>query len=225
VKVPALLAVAFIGWEWMGPLARPRERVRPMLTAALVAAVVLELAARVTGLGWGWVPALSGPEKVSSAFTPTQLLAGALAVFHQLAGVGPGQAELLDLSRALGLVAAAIICAWLCWRSSRSGMVRALGLAFLVFVALGPVIEPWYLTWGLCVLAAVASGPTRRLMVVVGVAGTFLWLPDSWWVLSGAGQAGLLLVICAGGALALFGAGGLARLARVLVRAPAASAE
>jgi alpha-1,6-mannosyltransferase len=47
--------------------------------------------------------------------------------------------------------------------------VRALGLALLAVVALGPVVQPWYLLWGVVVLAAVA-GPRTALFLGAGCA-------------------------------------------------------
>ena len=40
-----------------------------------------------------------------------------------------------------------------------------MGLTMLVIVALGPVVQPWYLSWGLVVLAPVATGKVRTLIV------------------------------------------------------------
>ena len=54
---------------------------------------------------------------------------------------------------------------WLLLHSDRIGALRAMGLTMLIIVALGPVVQPWYLSWGLVVLAPVATGKVRTLIV------------------------------------------------------------
>jgi hypothetical protein len=55
----------------------------------------------------------------------------------------------------------------------RIGAVRALGLALLALVVLGPVVQPWYLLWALVPLAAVAG---ERLAVGLAVSSAVLCL-------------------------------------------------
>jgi hypothetical protein len=38
----------------------------------------------------------------------------------------------------------------------------------LAFVVLGPVVQPWYLTWGIIILAPIATG--RKLWVILGIS-------------------------------------------------------
>ena len=52
-----------------------------------------------------------------------------------------------------------------------------MGLSMLVIVALGPVVQPWYLSWGLVVLAPVATGKVRTLIVGSSIAAAFIGLP------------------------------------------------
>ena len=66
---------------------------------------------------------------------------------------------------------------WFLARSERIGALRALGLTLTVLVILGPVIQPWYLSWGLVLLAPVATGKVRSLIVSLSVATAFLGLP------------------------------------------------
>ena len=47
-------------------------------------------------------------------------------------------------------------------------MLSALGITMLAFVLLGPVVQPWYLTWGIIILAPVVTG--RLLYVVLGLS-------------------------------------------------------
>jgi len=47
----------------------------------------------------------------------------------------------------------------------------------LVFVALGPVVQPWYLSWGLILLAPVALGRLRSLIIGLSIVTAFIELP------------------------------------------------
>jgi hypothetical protein len=48
------------------------------------------------------------------------------------------------------------------------GVLTALGITMLAFVVLGPVVQPWYLTWGVIILAPVATG--RLLWAILGIS-------------------------------------------------------
>lgn len=66
---------------------------------------------------------------------------------------------------------------WLLLRSDRIGALRAMGMTMLIIVALGPVVQPWYLSWGLVVLAPVATGRVRTLIVGSSIVAAFIGLP------------------------------------------------
>ena len=66
---------------------------------------------------------------------------------------------------------------WLLKESDRIGQLTALGLTLLAFVILGPVVQPWYLTWGLILLAPVAEGRIRTLVIALSVVSPFIGLP------------------------------------------------
>ena len=57
------------------------------------------------------------------------------------------------------------------------GTLKALGVTLLVFVVLGPVVQPWYLSWGLVLLAPVALGWLRSLIIWLSMVTAFLELP------------------------------------------------
>jgi hypothetical protein len=41
-------------------------------------------------------------------------------------------------------------------------MLDALGVTMMAFVLLGPVVQPWYLTWGIIIVAPVVTGRCGR---------------------------------------------------------------
>ncbi len=190
VKVPALIGVVYIGWDWVGSQATWKERVRPVVTACLVAGLVMGGLSQLTGLGWGWLWALGTPGTVRSLFAPATAL-GVLGgnIFHMI-GVGPSQATVLTLARGAGLLVAGVLAGGLLWYSDRIGSVKALGLTLLAFVVLGPVVQPWYLAWGITVLAIVCTtGRLRVVLLWLSILASFIGLPGARILLDELGHA------------------------------------
>jgi hypothetical protein len=65
-----------------------------------------------------------------------------------------------------------VIIAWLILRPAGRSPVRAAGLALLVIVVLGPVVQPWYLLWSLPLLAAAGLG-LRSVRAAVALTAFF----------------------------------------------------
>jgi alpha-1,6-mannosyltransferase len=179
VKAPAELAVVYIGWEWMGTHLAVRERVRPVVTSLIISGAVMALVGWVSGLGWGWLGALSTPGTVVSMVTPTTLVGTVLSHLAHAVGLGVGSSTMLALARALGLVVAFGICVALLGSSDRIGSVRAIAISLLAVVILGPVVQPWYMSWGLILAATVATGRLRKVFFILSVAMCFLGLPGA----------------------------------------------
>jgi hypothetical protein len=178
IKVPAAIGVVYIGWEWTGPGLSWRQRVRPLLKAgAMASALVLGLSF-ASGLGIGWIANLDTPGTVRSWLAPAtgigMLLSGAL---HAAGWTSISTAGVLSGTRVLGLAAAAGLSVYLLLRSDRVGAVRAMGISMLLFVVLGPVVQPWYLTWGVVLLAPIAAGKLRAVLVAVSALSPFIGLP------------------------------------------------
>lgn len=179
VKAPAAIGIVYIGWEWLGAGVPWRDRVRPVVTSGIIAAGVLALCSELSGLGWGWIANLSAPGSVRSWLAPATGVgmfgAGAL---HAI-GIGVSAGSVLSLTRFCGLGIAAFVGARLLWRSEKVGSLKAIGLTLLLFVILGPVVQPWYLAWGLILLAPVATGRLRGTLVALSVVSPFIGLPGA----------------------------------------------
>ncbi len=173
VKVPALLGVVFVGWNGPGGLAPVRARLASAARAAPVALATLAADSWGSGLGWGWLHTVDASTKVVTGLTATADLSRVVAWVGHLAGVPADLAAVRGVVGGAGLAVAAAVGAWLLWRSPSTGTARALGLALVVVALLSPVLWPWYLTWGLVVLAAVATGRLRRGVLVLSVVATF----------------------------------------------------
>jgi hypothetical protein len=56
------------------------------------------------------------------------------------------------------------------------GLLTALGVTALAFVLLGPVVQPWYLTWGIVLMAPVVAGRWRGLVLGLSIVAPFIGL-------------------------------------------------
>ncbi len=178
IKVPAAIGVVYIGWEWTGNGLSWRQRVRPLLKAGVLASVVVLGLSFASGLGIGWIANLDTPGTVRSWLAPAtgvgMLLSG---ILHSIGLASVSTASVLTGTRVLGLGAAAAISVYLLARSDRIGALRAMGISMLLFVVLGPVVQPWYLTWGVVLLAPVAAGKLRAVLVALSALSPFIGLP------------------------------------------------
>ncbi len=177
VKVPAEIGVLYIGWRWLGDGKPFKERIRPVVTAFLVSGIVMEVVAKVTGLGWGWIFALSTPGKVRSPADPTTALAYWLHSVSHLVGVAAGVGAFLTLTRLIGFAISGIGGLYFLTHSSYYGSLKAIGYTFLIVTLFAPVIQPWYIAWGIIILAVVPSNRVTWGIVIVSISAMVLGLP------------------------------------------------
>ena len=190
VKAPALIGTAFVLWQWMGAQPSWRARLRVIAVTVAITLAVLEALALITTVGWGWISTLGTPGLVHSVLTPTTDLALLGEKFVHIIGFGPATGSLLGASRAVGYIAATAITAWLLRRHTGTGVLLPLALGLLVFVALGPIFQPWYLAWGLFCLAPAATGQWQVLLIGVTTFATVASLPRFEPLVSSTGWAG-----------------------------------
>ena len=197
VKVPAALGVIYIGWDWLGTGLPVRARIRPVVTAGLIATAVMGALSIITGLGWSWVLNLSTPGTVRSWVAPATGAGILVTDVAHLVGIGVSLHTTLSMTRGLGVLVACAAGVVLLLRSDRIGALRAMGMTMLIIVALGPVVQPWYLSWGLVVLAPVATGKVRTLIVGSSIVAAFIGLPAGRQLVSGLFKADPLTVAVA----------------------------
>ena len=168
IKVPAAIGIVYVAWDWAGPFADWRRRAHMFVRAGLVTVAVMGFLSLVSGLGWGWIANLGTPGTVRSWMAPATAVGLLISGTAHVVGIGVGLGGVLTFTRAIGLVAAAAI-AVLCLRNrQRLGILGALGITMMGFVLLGPVVQPWYLTWGIIIAAPVVTG--RWLYAVLGLS-------------------------------------------------------
>jgi hypothetical protein len=154
VKVPSLIGLAYL----------PLLAAHRLRAAVVVPAVAVGTAGAVsfgTGLGWGWLGTLDTGRARLSLLSPLTGLGTA---------VGALDAVLLG-----GLLVAAGACVVLLGLAvaGRLDPLTALGVSLLAVSVLLPVVQPWYLLWGVCVLAARAG---TRPALALGAASLVLCL-------------------------------------------------
>ncbi len=176
IKVPAAIGIVYVAWDWAGPGVPWRSRVRPLIRGSLISLGVMAALAVVSGLGWGWIANLGTPDAVRSWMAPATavglIISGALHVLH----IGVGLGGVLTVTRLLGLLTATAIAAYCLRHKEALGQLTALGVTALAFVLLGPVVQPWYLTWGIILMAPVISGRLRSLALGLSIVAPFIGL-------------------------------------------------
>ncbi len=202
IKAPAALGLAFIAWNWLGPKASVRERIRPILIAVVVAGTTLALWTELAGFGFGWVKNLLSNGTVRSWAAPATGVGMAITnTLHALGLHSISLSPILSVTRFIGLLAAVGFAVWLLIYGERRGWVRSLAVALLLFVELGPVVQPWYFAWGLVLLAASYQGREHFWLLALSIAGPFIGLPGGRELLAGLVHSNPLLIALAVGVL------------------------
>ena len=179
VKLPSLLAVGFVA---MALACRWGGTVKAFLIAGgsltAVAVAVMVIIGWASGLGFGWLFTLGTANVVRSWMSPPTLLALGTGQVGILLGLGDHTTAVLGLTRAMGVMAIAVLVTWLLLAVLRGRLhpVGGLGVALGATVLLFPVVQPWYLLWALIPLATWATRPgfrgtTIAITLVVGIFG------------------------------------------------------
>jgi alpha-1,6-mannosyltransferase len=211
IKIPALLGVAFIGWAWAGGPSGWTRRLRYLGAAALIAGLVAAVVSEASGLGWGWLVNLSDPGAVTSWLDPATAVG--LALWHalHLFGSGVHRSAVVTASRGAALVVAGVVSVVLLRRSDRYGIPVSLGLSLLAVVFLGPIVWPWYETWGIVVLAFASARWSSWAVVVLSSVACFATIPTHLTITSDQVIAMTLVLVL----VALIGAGASVVVRRV----------
>lgn len=183
VKSPAAVALPFIG-VLAGRAAPERPLARRvalgLLGPGLVAGAVAGAATLLAGTGFGWLRTQSVAGSIHTALSAVSDLGLGLGQLARLL-LGTDAEPVKSAVQSLGLAAALVVIALLALRSARGRLdpVHGLGLALLALVALSPMVQPWYLLWGLTVVAATAwDGRCGRLLAVLSAGLGYVTQPS-----------------------------------------------
>ena len=171
IKVPAVLGAVFLAWPWVVAASSIRLRAARLAVAAGETMLVITLATRFTGWGWGWIDAILNATPVDAYLSITRVVGGGV-----LLATGLDAGAVLGTARLAGLFIAGLVTLFLLLRGRQSAPV-ALGWSLLLLAILHPTTQPWYLTWGLLLLAAATAGERNRAYVSLCAAAAFVVLP------------------------------------------------
>ncbi|WP_246632516.1 polyprenol phosphomannose-dependent alpha 1,6 mannosyltransferase MptB [Pseudonocardia nigra] len=159
VKASAGVALPFIVLVWAGQLtgSRPARIAKATAAGIGVFVVVFGACTLVAGVDLGWLPALSAPSMIVNWMSiPT----GVGELVHTLVGIVadvPKQ-PFINVTRVIG----AAVLLWIAvreWWAARDGgpdAVRRAGVILFAVALLSPAMLPWYVSWGMALLAAAA---------------------------------------------------------------------
>lgn len=206
VKLPAAAAVGMIAICWWR--AEPRHWRRSLLAGGSVVAAVVVAAGFVTGVGLSWISSslFSTPATARMAVTPSTAISVTLweLTHHFGARVEQHAAAWESAATLIAFVLVGMLALWLCTRVRYATLPRCLGLALVAAALGGPAAWPWYLSWGIVLLATDRRAQRSLWLPAVAVAFALpVWaggqvaipLPDAW---------GMVLLYAAAFSLAVF---------------------
>ena len=190
IKLPAAAGIVFL----VADECTRTERSQRWRTIAASAGLTVLVVAGVTvasGLGWTWLSpaALRVPTELRVLITP--LVSVGTFIHGVLHGIGlpVGISATVTVVQAVGGLAAVSYILWMLLHTRTGDGVRLCGVALILFVVLSPTMWPWYLMWGVAVLAATPAQRSGALaavaglaMLLVGAGGTPMFNGGAYWV-------------------------------------------
>ena len=179
VKATAVLALPFMVWVWTRHLRDDRNHSPPRAFATASAAsvaifiAVFAVLSGLAGVGLGWLTALAGSVKIinwltvpTAAANLTNAIGGLLFPVNFYA--------VLQVTRIIGIGVIATSLPLLWWRFRHDDRQALTGIAWamLVVVLFVPAALPWYYTWPLAVVSALAQSRSAIALI----AGFSTWI-------------------------------------------------
>ena len=186
VKATAGLALPFMVWVWTRDL-RQRRGFRPpaafaaaTAASALIFVAVFAVLSLAAGVGLGWLTALAGSVKIINWLTLPTAASNLINVVGGLFTTVNFYA-VLDVARIIGIAVIGISLPLLWWRFRHTDREALVGIALVmgVVVLFVPAALPWYYTWPLAVVAALAQS-RQSIALIAGLSTwiTVIWKPD-----------------------------------------------
>ena len=179
VKATAVLALPFMVWVWMRHLRQTRNfgAIKAFATASAASVAifiaVFVVLSWVAGVGLGWLTALAGSVKIINWLTiPTAIANLTNAVGSLFMPVN--FYAVLEVTRIAGIIIIAVSLPLLWWRFRHDDREALMGIAWamLMVVLFVPAALPWYYTWPLAVMSALAQ--SRGAIALI--AGFSTWI-------------------------------------------------
>jgi alpha-1,6-mannosyltransferase len=186
IKLPAILALGFLGMEWARRRGDERGgRIAHVVPVAglfgLIAVACYLPMSLGTGVGIGWLKTLDIPQLIRSWMSVTTdlgMIGGQVGI---VAGLGDHTDSVLAVSRGIGLAASAVLVVMLLFAVLRGRVeaITGMGAGLGAVVLLGPVVHPWYLLWAAIPLAATRGLPRYRRAALAASAVLAVLVPPT----------------------------------------------
>jgi len=172
VKAPAAAAIVFLAIDELRSRPWDRRSLRTLAKVVLVPVATVVVVTLASGLGWRWLQPsnLRIPAQLRIDATPTVSLGVAISRILSLFRIHAAQAGTITVVQTMCAVLAAAGVVWLVVVFRRENLVRVLAVVLVLVVLAGPTLWPWYLSWGLILLAATSAQRSRVLAVVAAFA-------------------------------------------------------
>jgi alpha-1,6-mannosyltransferase len=169
VKASAAIALPFLVLVWAAHLSgSQRARITKAIAAGTGVFLVVFAACTVAaGVGLGWLPALSAPSMIVNWMSlPTAVGEFTHTLISMIVNV-PKQ-PFVNVTRVLGGILLVYIAVrqWLAARDGGADAMHRAGIVLLATAVLSPAMLPWYVSWGMALLAATAW-TVRGLQITV----------------------------------------------------------
>ncbi len=186
VKAPAAAALVFLAIDELRASGWTRRTWRVVAKVVAIPALTVLVVTLATGLGWRWLEPsnLKIPAELHIDATPTVSIGVAISRVLSVLHLHVSQPGAVTAVQTVGGVLAAIGGIWLALRFRRENLVRVLAALLALVVLAGPTLWPWYLTWGIILLAATRS-QRSRILAFAAAAGMLLAGPVGTPQLSG----------------------------------------
>jgi alpha-1,6-mannosyltransferase len=181
IKAPAAAAIVFLAVDELRSSGFGRRAYGVLAKVVAVPAATVVAVTLASGLGWKWLEPqnLRIPAELRIQATPTVSLGVAVSRVLGLVRIHASQAGTVTAVQTIGGVVALAAALWLVVAFRRDTLVRTLAVVLAIVVLAGPTLWPWYLTWGLVLLAATRSQRSKVLaltgafaMLLAGPVGT-----------------------------------------------------
>ena len=185
VKLPALAGVAVLSVRDVRGLAW-RRGAFVIAEAAVISVLVLVASTVVNGFGWTWASphALSIPSELRTLATPSVSVGAFIAASLRVAGAHLTTHAVVTVVKYVFDAATLAVMTYALVKVRLHNALRVLGVILLAVVLGGPTLWPWYLLWGLSVLAA-TSAQSSRVLALAAVGATLLVGPGGSPMLGG----------------------------------------
>lgn len=169
IKQPAIMAayaLPLMARPWANWSVREVAITAARVLASFAVAIgTFCLVSLATGLGFGWINAVSVPGRVVT-IAPFTVIGQAIQLVLNLFGLDPSGWAAITVSRTVGVIFAAVVIAAMAVTIARARPILFLALGYLTAALSLPAVRSWYMLWG-GLLLPVAAPPRRVVNIAV----------------------------------------------------------